>query len=88
MNHLCVEQLFWLSFKKVNSPFSILYCRGVKQVTVNVTGNNVLCGSKATEALDIYIKTLEKKRFMDTTKKAIRIKIAKALRAATLKTYS
>jgi hypothetical protein len=54
-----------------------------------MTGSNVLKGSKATEALDNYIKKLEKKRFVSSTKKqAIRIKVAKALRAATLQTYS
>jgi hypothetical protein len=58
-------------------------------VTVNVSGSNVLCGNKATEALDNYIKTLEKKRFRSSNKKqVIRIKIAKALRGATLQTYS
>jgi len=56
----------------------------------NICDENILCGYKAAEALDKYIKRLEKHKIKGLTQKQVTtlIKTAKALRTAVIQTSS
>ena len=80
---LCVQQLFSVSFEKVMLLFGVL-CSRRQVLTVNICDSNVLGGNKAAEALDKYIKRLEKRKVKGRTKKQVYtlIKTAKVLQTA------
>ncbi|MGD0645385.1 MAG: hypothetical protein ABSA75_10820 [Candidatus Bathyarchaeia archaeon] len=59
-------------------------------MTVNICDSSVLCGNKATEALDEYIQRLEKRKVEGLTENQVYtlIKTAKVLRNAIVQSKS